>query len=185
MQLFYHVPSAHISGHLIRKEQYLPGALADYARRVGAPKILVSDCLQYQKGKNWKAITRDLGIDHRFTSPENQNQNHAERAIRDMKRHTTQIMWMSKAPVEFWCYAVEFAIDTWNHAAKRSKGSRTPMECLFGQTPDLSAFRFSFYQPIWYFEPSTPAPNHPFQPGRFVGISLDLRSWRVFTGCGS
>ena len=39
--------------------------------------------------------------------------------------------------------------------------------------PDMSTFRFGFWQPIWCYKPTTkfPAPN--LMPGRFFWVALD------------
>jgi hypothetical protein len=47
------------------------------------------------------------------------------------------------------------------------------MEKMYGHTPDISMFRFRFWEPVWYYEPTAkyPAPN--FLPGCFIGIAWD------------
>lgn len=60
-----------------------------------------------------------------------------------------------------------------NHSAVSSLNWRTPIEVLDGHTPDISVFRFAFFQPIWYYEPAAKYPDPNFRPGRFVGIAWD------------
>ena len=44
---------------------------------------------------------------------------------------------------------------------------------LNGDTQDISAFRFSFWQEIKYFEPTAKFPETRWKPGRFLGIAWD------------
>ena len=58
------------------------------------------------------------------------------------------------------------------------------MEKLHGDTPDISMFRFKFWQPIWYYEPIARFPQPNFLPGRFVGIAWDhgdAFTYRIWT----
>eukprot|EP00957_Ditylum_brightwellii_P145745 11098494-Ditylum_brightwellii.AAC.1 len=47
------------------------------------------------------------------------------------------------------------------------------MEVLNGDAADISAFRFSFWQKIKYYEPTANFPDQRWQLGRFVGIVWD------------
>ena len=58
------------------------------------------------------------------------------------------------------------------------------MEKLHGKTPDISMFRFGFWAPVWYYEPTAkfPAPN--FLPARHLGIASehgDYFTYKVWT----
>ena len=58
------------------------------------------------------------------------------------------------------------------------------MEILTGTTPDISMFRFRFWEPVWYYEPTArfPAPN--FLPGRHIGIAWhhgDAFTYKIWT----
>jgi hypothetical protein len=58
------------------------------------------------------------------------------------------------------------------------------MEKMFGQTPDMSMFRFHFWKPIWYFKPTAKYPNSNFLPGRFVCIAWEhgnAFTYRIWT----
>ena len=77
------------------------------------------------------------------------------------------------APLVFWCYCMYFIIDCLNHSAQKELGYRTAMEKMFGHTPDISMFRFHFWEPVWYYEPTAKYPKSNFLPGRFVGIAWD------------
>eukprot|EP00957_Ditylum_brightwellii_P094115 7165323-Ditylum_brightwellii.AAC.1 len=47
------------------------------------------------------------------------------------------------------------------------------MEVLNGDMANISAFRFSFWQKIEYYEPTAKFPDQRWQLGRFVGITWD------------
>jgi hypothetical protein len=75
------------------------------------------------------------------------------------------------APKCFWCYAAEYAVEIINHTAARRIKWRTPYEILHGDTPDISVFRFSFFEPIYYLNPHASYPQLNMLPGRFLGIA--------------
>ena len=61
-----------------------------------------------------------------------------------------------------------------NHLASRKLDCRTATERLTGNTPDISIFRFHFWEEIEYFNPTTKQPEHGWLPGRFLGIAWDV-----------
>ena len=75
------------------------------------------------------------------------------------------------APSKYWDFAVLHTVDLINHTAVRKLHWRTPYELLHGETPDISAFRFTFYEPISYLEPSTQFPKANMLPGRILGLA--------------
>jgi hypothetical protein len=48
------------------------------------------------------------------------------------------------APEKFWDDACEYITELINHTATRRLDWRTPYECLQGETPDISVFRYFF-----------------------------------------
>lgn len=111
VQLLVHVPSSWILIFFLRKKKHALSALGDFIWSRGAPNKLISDCLGVQQGEAWRKITQKFVIDHTFTSPHNQNQNHAKNRIGKLKAHTYQILWQAQALTQFGCYAFEFAVD--------------------------------------------------------------------------
>ena len=142
-------------------------------REVGAPNILLTDNAQTQVGKKWTKTSRDNATRQVKTVPHNQNQNQVERKIQYVKRHMIIRLCYAMAPLVFWCYCMYFIVDCLNCSAQKELGYRTAMEKMFGQTPDMSMFRFHFWEPIWYFEPTAKYPNSNFLPGRFVCIAWE------------
>ena len=58
-----------------------------------------------------------------------------------------------------------------NCLASRKLNWRTPEERLTGITPDISVFRFHFWQEIEYFDTMEKNPHDGWKPGRFLGIN--------------
>jgi hypothetical protein len=47
---------------------------------------------------------------------------------------------------------------------------RTPLELRLGYTPDISSFRFAFWEPIWYYIPAK-APLQTLHKARWLGFA--------------
>ena len=45
------------------------------------------------------------------------------------------------------------------------------MEVSSGHTPDISMFRFHFYEPIWYFVPKIKSPKNNLLKARFLALA--------------
>ena len=137
----------------MRREAQSHMALQDFIRHVGAPTLLHTDNSKTQTGKKWTTTKQDLIIKDENTVPFNQRQNPAKRKIRDVKHRTLLLLQKSGAPPEFWCYAVDFIVDTLNHTDHKPLNWRTPMEYYSGNTPNISKLCFSFWQDVDFFEP--------------------------------
>lgn len=71
-----------------------------------------------------------------------------------------------------------------NHTASRSLGWKTPFEAHYGDTPDISVFRFEFWEPVYYHEPHLKFSHPNLLPGRFLGIARttgDTFTFYVYT----
>ena len=58
------------------------------------------------------------------------------------------------------------------------------MEKLHGKTPDISMFRFGFWAPVWYYEPTAKFPVPKFLPAQHLGIASkhgDYFTYKVWT----
>ena len=173
IQLFVHVESDFIFVRCMQRESHSHGAYQDFIREVGAPQMIVSDNAKTQTGKKWEATSQSYLIKQRRFAPYNQNQNKAERRIQDVKHKVMMVLDRGRAPLKFWCYCLIFVVDCLNIIAKKPLDWRTSSEILNGDTPDISAFRFYFWQPIEYFDPTAKFPDALWKPGRFIGIAWD------------
>ena len=173
VQLFFVTFANFLYARCMRKESHSHGAYQDFVRDVGAPNHLLTDNAKTETGKKWTQTSRANATRQTATVPHNQNQNQAERKIRDVKNRVMLTLRYANAPLVFWCYCLMFIVDCLNHTAHRGLGWRTPKERIDGETPDISVFRFYFWQPVWYYEPTAKYPSPNFLPGRFVGIAWD------------
>jgi hypothetical protein len=80
-------------------------------------------------------------------------------------------MSLHNAPERYWDYAVEYAVELVNHTSVERLNWKTPFEKLQGETPDISVFRFIFYEPIYYLDPIARFPHPNMLSGRFLGIA--------------
>ena len=99
------------------------------------------------------------------------NQNLAEHRGGDLKAAVMKCLHLSNAPLRYWCYCAEFVCFARQHLAQSGIGWRTPHEMLFGETSDISVFRFTFWEPIWYYDRNLKFPDAKMLPGHFLGIA--------------
>ena len=113
-------------------------------------------------------------IKNTYTEAYHPNQNTCEHHGGVLKAATSHILLVAGAPLNFWCYALEyiallqFVIAHWN------LNWETPHALHFGNTPDISVFRFVFWSPVWYYAPSNSFPYSKMLPGRFIGIARNV-----------
>jgi hypothetical protein len=185
VQLFIHLATQFLFVALLRREKDNHGGYQDFIREVGAPETLLSDNAKSQTGERWKQTSRRNMTNQITSAPMKQNQNHAERKIGDVKRRTVLTLHFASAPITFWCYAIQFVVMCLNVTARRRLNWRTPHERLYGTTPDISRFRFQFWQKAWYYEPSSKFPESPWRPCRVLfpapksGDEFTYKVWTI------
>jgi hypothetical protein len=125
--------------------------LLDNIRQRGAMDRLISDGAALEISQRVLDVLRHLMIGSWQSEPYFQQQNFAERRWRDIKRLTNWIMGYKGVPADCWLLALEYVADVMNLTAVESLHWRTPLECLTGQTPDVSiVLLFTFYDEIYY-----------------------------------
>ncbi len=101
-----------------------------------------------------------------------QHQNHTERRIQDVKRIATKLSSLYRAPGRNWDFSVEYTTELIHHTAVQCLDWRTPYKLLHGETPDISVFRFIFYELIYYFDSKIRFPQaNMLLPWCFLGIA--------------
>ena len=147
--------------------------MEDVFKENGVPIAVHSDNANEFKSKLWERTLRKLGTSkpQRFSEAGHQNQNIAEYRGGALKAAVTHVLHVTGAPLSFWCYALEYVALVRSHLARRSLDWRSPREKHFGDTPDISIFRFPFWQPVWYYAPKQQFPQSKMLPGRFLGIA--------------
>lgn len=155
----------------LKSKAYAYTALQDFIRQVGAPAYISVDATREENMGEWLSICRTYCVSQRTSEPTYQNRNRVERWIQGIKRRTTVLMAMYNSPSGYWDYAIDYTTELINHTAVRRLEWRTPHETLHGDTPNISVFRFIFYEPIYYLEGNISFPNPKMLPGRFLGIA--------------
>ena len=133
---------------MMKGKGYAPPALRNFIRDVAAPSYIHTDNAYEEVLGEWEEVCKTYYIPQIALEPHHQHQNKAERRIQDIKRRSRLLMQLNEAPEKYWDFAVELATEYLNHIATRKLGWKTPHECHFGETPDLSVFHFLFYEQI-------------------------------------
>jgi len=150
--------------------------LMRFIHDVGVPKDLLTDQAPEEMRGEWGQIVKKYRIRQKTTEAHSPWQNCAKAEIRELKKATRRALRSQSMPVEFWCYAMEWAARIRSLTAHDSLllGVRTPEERVTRRTPDISEFaRFSWSQWIWYKDATT-FPQDDVQLGRWIGVAMDV-----------
>ena len=170
-QLFFGKESDYMFVQPMKTESHSHVALQDFGRQVGIPKCIKTDNARTEMGKKWTDWCRTYMVQSKFTEPKHPWQNLAEQGIGDLARMVKRCMKAFDAPLsrhgwcQLWCCQVR------NCLASRKLNWRTPTEKLTGDTPDISMFRFHFWEEIEYYDTTEKNPHDGWKPGRFLGIN--------------
>lgn len=83
-------------------------ALMQFICEVGIPKDLISDrALEETKGE-WEQVVKRYHFSQHTTESKSPWQNRAEAEILELKKLVQKTLKCSSAPVDFWCYALEW-----------------------------------------------------------------------------
>ncbi len=174
-QMFSFLECGHDVPYLMRKESQASSKYRDLVREFGAPRAIVNDNAKIMTGDAWMKVCRDFCIESHTSEPYHQNENLAERRGGMLKHAIIKLFhYGHDAPLEFWCYALEYLALVRGCLARRSLGWKPPEELLFGETLDISVFRFSWFQPIWYYDPALSFPNDKMVAGHFLNIAPNV-----------
>jgi hypothetical protein len=135
-------------------------ALSQFIHDVGIPKNCLVNGAKEEREGEWGQIVKHYHIKLRVTEPYSPWQNRAEAGVRELKKMAPRVLRRSVAPIEFWCYAIEWAARTMSLTAHNIPDlkSRTPEERILGQTPDISDYaHHSFFE--WICT-TTPTLSH-------------------------
>ena len=143
--------------------------ISDY----GAPERLKYDGAAVQVGRKtiFQETVRKHDIKTHVSGPRRPNENPAEGAIREIKKKWYRIQAKKNIPDRLWDYGISYVCETANMTVNSSRYSngRTPIECITGETPDLSEYLdFGFYDWVTY---RTNAGLGKPELGRWLGVS--------------
>ena len=126
------------------------------------------------KGKKWCKLMRRYIVKKSYTEPYHPNQNLAERRGGVIKSWTTHLLTITGAPLDYWCFCIEYVVVLNSILARKSLGWRTAHELYWGDISDISMFRFCFWQPVWYYNPNVAFPSPKMLKGRFLGFAQNV-----------
>ena len=160
--------------YLIRRRSQSPTTLPRMITECGAPNRIMSDNAPEFKGKRWVLYLENVCVESKFTEAHYPNENLAERRGGALKAATVHLLTVTGAPLEYWCFALEYMCLVRTVIARRSLGWLTPHKCHWGDRPDISLFRFTFWEPIWFYNPRQAFPKPKMNKGRFLGIAENV-----------
>ena len=158
----------------MNSESQTADSLQLFVQDVGIPASIHSDGAKaYTKGRFQDIISRE-NIRYTCIEPYRHNENRAEISIREIKKRVRRIMQRMNMPLRLWCFATEYVVAIMNLTAADiyRLGGRTPYECVFGYTPDISEYiEFELYEPVWFYDKEHPYPDQPKMLGRWLGVA--------------
>ena len=163
-------------------DKHFAKTLMDEIRKYGAMDRLISDNARAQLSEQVKDILRTFCIKDWQSEPHVGNQNFAERAWKDTKTRTNNLLNMCGAPPDIWLLATQYVCVIQNHTAVSSLNDRTPIEWLLGYTPDITVLlQFRFWEPVYYAKYDAKFPADTTEAlGRFVGIGENVGNAMTF-----
>ena len=147
----------------------------------GIPHTIHSDNAPEFKLEKWTKLMKTYLIKNTYTEAYHPNQNPCECHRGELKVATSHLLLVTGAPLNFWCYALEyiallqFVIAHWN------LNWDTPHMLHHGDTPDISIFCFVFWSPVWYYAPSNSFPHSKMLPSRFIGLARNVGGTFAFS----
>jgi hypothetical protein len=161
--------------YLMRRRAQGPTTLSRMVTDCGAPVKIKSDNAPEFKSKRWTSYLDSMSIQPEFTEAHHPNENLAERRGGAIKAAVVHLLRVTGCPLEFWCYyALEYVSLLRTVLARRSLNWSTPHELHWGERPDISMFRFIFWEPIWFYNPRQAFPKTKMMKGRFLGIAQNI-----------
>jgi hypothetical protein len=151
-------------------------ALSQFIHDVGIPRNCLSDLAPEEWHGDWGRIIWHYHIKTRTTEARTPWQNRAEAAVRETKKLSDRALRKTGTPVEFWCYAIEWAARILSLTAKNLPAlkSRTPEEAMVGHTPDISEFaHYTWFEWVWYRDVAA-YPETSISLGRWIGVVSDV-----------
>jgi hypothetical protein len=132
---------------------------------------LISDNARSEVGEEWTKILREYKVRSKTSEPHHPHQNPAESEWGRLGNMIKNVLRQSRAPIELCHWTAIYCCQINDHLSRRSLKYKTPLEVSTGCTPDISHFRFSFYEPIWFFEPKIKLPKHSLLKARYLAVA--------------
>jgi hypothetical protein len=148
-------------------------SLHSFCHEFGAPEWLTHDgaAAQVRANTRFQQMMRRYDILSHVTEKDRPNQNPVEQGIGQLKMKLYRAMHKRNVPRRLWDYGLKWVSEIGNLTVNSSKYSdgRTPLECLTGETPDISEYTdFGFYDYVVYRSNAGLGEN---SLGRWLGVS--------------
>ena len=122
-QLFAFKESKFTKVKLMKREAQAPEMYEDIIRQYGAPNKCVTDNAKVCKGKRWISVNRRYCIETGLSVPHHQHQNYAEGEGGNLKHRLLKLFHNTPhAPIQYWCYGLEFLDQVGCCLSKQSLG---------------------------------------------------------------
>jgi hypothetical protein len=158
----------------LKRKLHIVDSLLELCREIGIPEVLVMDGDGAQNNPEVRRVAYDYAIRTHNSEPKNQQQNLAERAGATVKQGICRLHFETRFDITFWCYAVIYFCDCFNHTACCELEWRCRLEALHGPTQDISVFRFTFWAYVWFWDPHIRFPASQWRLGRFLGRAKNV-----------
>ena len=160
--------------------------LWEFTRDIGMPDTICSDfATNLRSSLPYKRFLRLTLTKLHGSEANHKNQNLVERKWQQLKARAEPLQHQRSIPYDQMHRLYQYLCDCLNHSANAELNWRTPLEKLDGDTPDISVFRYKFWEPVWYLTNTNKFPQERrYLPGRFVGIAWttgDNMCYRVWT----
>ena len=153
---------------LMRRKTVTSEKYEDVIRYIGAPNNTLTENDRVLIGHKWTTINHRYYIETELTVPHHLHQHYSEGiggnfelAIIKLYHNTPYV------PTSYWCYAARFLDKARRYLSKPSLDGRSGYKIIKGETGDISIFRFSWFELIWFYSPATSFPQDKMFPGFF------------------
>jgi hypothetical protein len=171
------VPPAWIRAYAMPKKSDAHEAVSDLLRDIGAPDTMVMDGAKELTQGLFRQKLRDAGVKIMQVEPHTQKSNHAEAAIRELKKSVRRKMVRMRSPKSLWDDCLELEADIMSHTAHEGYvlQGQIPHAMVTGHTCDISRLaEFGWYQWIWWYDQQGQFPNPKKVLGRYLGPTRDI-----------
>ena len=145
--------------------------------RDGVPNALIMDNAKEQVLGEFRKKARDADCWIRQTEAYSPWSNHAELAIRELKKACARRMLKAKVPKRLWddCLEMEAYIKSNTYNGHPMLKGETPETAVSGETADISEFaEHGFYDWVKFRDVTVPFPEEKLILGRYLGPSVDI-----------
>jgi hypothetical protein len=150
-------------------------ALEKFFRKFGITTDLHTDNSPELTAGDYRKTANDHTVNCTSAEPYFPWQNRAEPGINMVKKHTRRAMNQERIPAAAWDYVLSWLAEDLSHLAFATKGNRSGIENVLGNSPDIShLLYFDIYQPDHYLEQFVAFPEDRQLLGRWLGTSHDV-----------